>query len=84
MGREEREFTTITLDNSANAVSTILTGLEESMSYQVKMLAFTDVGDSDFSDTNIGITWPSGWYNNYPGNTDIVQITHEIHVHRSN
>ena len=54
------DFTPLTLDNGINMDSTILGGLQEWMEYQVKMMAFNDVGDSAFSPVTVERTRESG------------------------
>ena len=57
---DDVDFTPITLNNGINMDSTILGGLQEWMEYQVKMMAFNDVGDSDFSPVTVERTRESG------------------------
>ena len=52
-------FTPITL-NKTNMASTILAGLHEWMDYQVRMIAFNDVGGSPFSPVIVERTKESG------------------------
>jgi len=50
----------VTLDDGINMNSAILAGLEEWVEYQVKILAFNDVGDSPFSAVVVERTRESG------------------------
>ena len=59
---DDLDFVPVTLDNGVNLDSMILAGLEEWMEYEVKMLAFNDVGDSDFSPVTVERTRESGLY----------------------
>ena len=53
------DFTPITL-NGTNIASTILGGLHEWVNYQVRMIAFNDVGGSPFSPVIVERTKESG------------------------
>lgn len=50
----------IDLDNGMNMDSAILSGLQEWMQYEVKMIAYNDVGNSDFSSVTIERTREAG------------------------
>ena len=53
-------FTVVDLDNGMNMDSAILSNLEEWMEYEVKMLAYNEVGDSPFSSVTVERTRESG------------------------
>ena len=62
---DEVDFTLVTLDNGINMDSTILGKLEEWMEYEVKMMAFNDVGDSSFSPVTVERTREAGNITSY-------------------
>ncbi|KAH3749307.1 hypothetical protein DPMN_029856 [Dreissena polymorpha] len=56
-------WTNVTLANGVNMNSFILAYLQEWMEYEVKILAYNDVGDSSFSAVVLERTRESGMFN---------------------